>query len=497
MVNGGANGTTGSDARINCRSNKNRRGFNMKSVFSRAATLAALVSVAVLVASCNDFKKTNVVSAPSNGSVNFSVYVALGNSLTAGYQSGALYESAQKYSFPADIARQAGVPDSAFQQPLISDPGIGGRMKVLNLSGPVIGTDPAGAGVPLNLNLARPYNNLGVPGAVLYDMIDTSTSFAAKEAPPRSNPFFQIVLRNPALGSTPVAQALALHPTFMTVWIGANDVLGYATSGGAVGTQGPGTGPTDPTQFAALYNAMMNTLLAGAPNAKFAVANIPDVTDIPFFTTVPDSFPSPITGKNVGAFIVERHDANGKLYAGTVNAKTDYILLTAIDSLNAGVGVPAAAGGTGRPLPNQFVLDSTEVAVVEATINSYNQTIAAFAAAHPDRVALVDAHALLYQIAKEGYVGQGVDLTSDYISGGFFGLDGVHPTSQGYAFVANSFIKAINSQFGANISPVAISMVPSSIVLGKRSAQKEAWPSVYYSALRPMLRLLQGGTDGQ
>lgn len=493
MVTAGIYPASRIDSGSNHGSNKNRRGLNMKSVYSKAATLAALLSVAVLVASCNDFKKTNVVSAPSNGSVNFSVYVALGNSLTAGYQSGALFQSAQKYSFPADIARQAGVPDSAFQQPLISDPGIGGRMKILNLGGPTIGTDPADAGVPLNTTLARPYNNLGVPGAVLYDMIDTSSNFAAKAAPPRSNPFFQIVLRNPALGNNPVAQALALHPTFMTVWIGANDVLGYATSGGTVGTLGPGSGPTDPTQFAALYNAMMNTLLAGAPNAKFAIANIPDVTDIPFFTTVPDSFPNPVTGKNIGAFIVQRHDANGALYSGFVNAKTDYILLTAIDSLNAGVGIPAAAGGTGRPLPSQFVLDSSEVAVVEATINAYNQTIAAFAAAHPDRVALVDAHALLYQFAKEGYVGQGVDLTSEYISGGFFGLDGVHPTSQGYAYVANDFIKAINAQFGSSISPVSISMIPSSIVLGKRSAQKVAWPNVDYSALKPMLRLLQGG----
>jgi GDSL-like Lipase/Acylhydrolase len=464
----------------------------MKSVLSKVMIVGAIAALAVLVVSCGDFKKSSVVNAPSNGSVDFSVYVALGNSLTAGYQGGALFQSAQEYSYPADIARQASVPDANFKQPLMPNPGTGQLMYIKSLSGPSIGEGSATMVAPTDAGtLLRPYNNLGIPGAVLYDMIDT-TNFAAKSTA-RQNPYFALILRNAAFGNSPVAQALALHPTFVSVWIGANDVLGYATSGGVVGTQGPGSGPTDPTIWAALYNQMMDALLAGAPNAKFAVANIPDVTAIPFFTTVPDSFASPITGKNVGAFIVERHDANGNLYAGSVNAKTDYILLTAIDSLNAGVGVPVGAGGTGRPLPNQFVLDSLEVARTEAAINAYNQTIAAFASAHASRVALVDAHAVLNDFDKYGYVGQGVDLTSSYITGGFFGLDGVHPTSQGYAYVANAFIKSINSSFGANIPMMAISSVPSSIVLGKTSLQKSPWPNVSSSALQSFLRLLPKG----
>ncbi|HQT92692.1 MAG TPA: G-D-S-L family lipolytic protein, partial [Candidatus Kryptobacter bacterium] len=77
----------------------------MKSVLSKFVAVGAIAALAILVVSCGDFKKSSVVNAPSNGSVDFSVYVALGNSLTAGYQAGALYESAQKYSYPADIAR--------------------------------------------------------------------------------------------------------------------------------------------------------------------------------------------------------------------------------------------------------------------------------------------------------------------------------------------------------------------------------------------------------
>jgi hypothetical protein len=459
----------------------------------RLKELITLIVLIMIVASCSEFKKTSVVTPPSNGTLNLTTFVSLGNSLTAGYQSGALFESAQEWSYPADIAKQAGA--AGFVQPLMPDPGTGALMSITSLTGPVIHTGNATVTLPTNSSsLLRPYNNLGIPGAVLFDLTDT-TDFGTKSVA-RDNPFFSLILRSKVFpgipnASSPVAQALALKPTFMTVWIGANDVLGYATSGGTVGTGGPGTGPTDPSTFGYLYDQMIGSLLAGDSTAKFAVANIPDVTGIPFFTTVPDSFANPQTGKNVGAFIVERHHADGTLHAEPINAKTDYILLTAIDSLDAGVGVPTFVGGTGRPLPDEFVLDSLEVALVEARIQAYDNTIETFANLNPTRVVMVDAYSAFNNFAKYGYFAQGVVLTNSYISGGFFGLDGVHPTSQGYAYVANLFIQAINSHFGSNIPIVPISSVPGSIVLGKNSVGKFGLPKIHYSDLKPMLQLIQ------
>lgn len=467
----------------------------MKQMSLKLAGIVTVATIAFLVASCGDFKKSSVVNPPSNGSLNFTTYVALGNSLTAGYQNGALYQSAQLYSYPYLIAQQTGAQN--FQQPLISDPGIGGRLKIVNLVGPVIGSDPVQGGSPLNANLNRPYNNLGVPGAVLYDLIDTS-SFSAKALPPRKNPFFSIILRNSAFGSSAVAQALSLKPTFVTVWIGANDVLGYASSGGTVGTD-PATHslPTDLQTFTYLYNQAMNALLSGAPNAKFATANIPDVTAIPFFTTIPAVVVNPQTQQPVtvnGQFvplIVQRHDANGNLYVGQANPLYDLILLTAADSLKAGVGIPAALGGTGRPLGTQFVLDSLEVARVRAATQGFNQVISAFANSNSTRIVMVDAYGILNKIKQNGYVADGVTLTSSYISGGFFGLDGVHPTSRGYAVVANEFIQAINQHFGSNIPLVPLSQVPGSVILAKGTPKVILWPDIHFSDLKPMLQLMQ------
>jgi len=446
-----------------------------------------LTTYCLLFVSCGDFKKTNVVAPPSNGKLDFSSFVSLGNSLTAGYQSGALFESAQEWSFPADIAKETGA--SNFVQPLMPNPGTGALMSITSLSGPVINKGNAIITLPTNASLTRPFNNLGIPGAVLYDLIDTS-DFSSKSQQ-RQNPFFSLVLRNKLFGSSPVAQALKLNPTFMSVWIGANDVLGYATSGGTVGTGGPGTGPTDANVWAYLYTQTMSALLAGAPNAKFVVANIPDVTAIPFFTTIlpfvygTNGEPIVFNGSHV-PLIVQRHDANGNLYVGPADTLHDFILLTASDSMAALAGTSLS-----HPLLNQFVLDSSEAANVESAIQAYNGTIQAFANSNSSRVALVDIYSTFNDFAKTGYVGQGVTLTNSYISGGTFGLDGVHPTSQGYAYVANIFIKAINSHFGSNISQIPISSVPGSIMLGKTASSKTGLPNIHYSDLKPMLQLIQ------
>jgi hypothetical protein len=46
------------------------------------------------------------VPAPSSGGADFSNYIAVGNSLTAGYADGGLYDDAQMQSYPAIIAGQ-------------------------------------------------------------------------------------------------------------------------------------------------------------------------------------------------------------------------------------------------------------------------------------------------------------------------------------------------------------------------------------------------------
>ncbi len=398
-----------------------------------------LVIVALLAIGCEDRSELAPPAPPSTGDVNFARFVTLGNSLTAGYQNGALYESAQMYSIGKLIADQVGVQ---FEQPIISDPGTGGRLEVqaLTATGIQLYTNP-NQGQPKNIALNRPYNNLAVPGAFLYDIANATNSrdcysfvFGGQE-----NPLFDLVLRGQG---TMLAQAKAYNPTLITLWIGNNDILGHATSGATV--------PFTPVpNFTALYTALATELKN--TGAKVVVANIPDVTAIPFFTTVGPT----LAAQGVSAVWIER--GVGDTVPASVT--TNFITLRASELLAQGKGLSRT-----NPLPNNVVLDSLEAANVRNIISQYNSAIASIASANG--FGLVDANALLNR-ARTGITVNGIRFTTQYVTGGLFSLDGVHPTNRGYAIVANEFIQVINQKWNANIPLINVSIIPGSLILRK------------------------------
>ena len=101
------------------------------------------------------------------------------------------------------------------------------------------------------------------------------------------------------------------------------------------------------------------------------------------------------------------------------------------------------------PIDNQYVLDANEVALVKEHVASYNATIKSVAAAKG--LAIFDAYTFLENVNTYGYYGDGLGLTSKFVTGGIFSLDGIHLTPRGYSIVANQFIDAINSKYGSNI----------------------------------------------
>src|SRR4051794_41017511 len=153
--------------------------------------------------------------------VDFTRYVSLGDSLTAGFWSGGLVSTVQVNSYPALLYRQATGSSTGFEQPLVKAPGIPAALQLVSLVPNLVIAPASGQGVPLNLNLPRPYNNLGVPGSRVHDTLATT-----------NGGLHDLILRNPNFGNTTaLVQALILKPTFVTLWIGNNDVLGAATSG--------------------------------------------------------------------------------------------------------------------------------------------------------------------------------------------------------------------------------------------------------------------------
>ena len=162
---------------------------------------------ALIFVSCEDKSDLTAPGPVNTGDADFSRFYAIGNSLTAGYQSSSLYESAQKYSFGKQIANQV---NATFEQPTVADPGIGGRIDVLTVSPFVTTTQPEAGGLPTNSTYAGTYNNMGIPGIVVGDALLTTSSPSPISG---DNPLIDVVLRGQG---TVLEQVLRETPTFIS-----------------------------------------------------------------------------------------------------------------------------------------------------------------------------------------------------------------------------------------------------------------------------------------
>ena len=273
--------------------------------------LALLAVLGLFFASCSD---DDVITDPdpdpdpvnySSGSADFSNYVALGNSLTAGFSDAALFIDGQTASFPNMLAGAFALAGGGdFTTPFMADnlggmtlggtpiPNLGNRLILDFSTGDPLPTPvPGQGGTEVSNILSGPFNNMGVPGAKSYHLVAPGYGNVAGVAAGLANPYFARFASDP--GTTVLVDAVVQNPSFFTLWIGNNDVLSFATSGGSgidqTGNLEPatygGNDLTDPQVFGGVYTNLLDALTANG--AKGVVANIPDVTKIPFFTTVP------------------------------------------------------------------------------------------------------------------------------------------------------------------------------------------------------------------
>jgi len=497
----------------------------MKSLnWKNTITKVASVTIACTVISACDSDFSNPVgdtSSYNSGSADFTKFVSIGDSLTAGYADSALYLSGQENSFPAVLAEQfSTVGGGAFTQPLVSDnlgglifntvanPEFGNRLVLdaeTSSPEPIAGTQttevlrfgayPGGvSGI----------SNMGVPGAKSFHLGAAGYgSETVLTTPGPANPYF--VRFATSESTTVIADAAGQLPSFFTMWIGNNDVLSYATTGG-VGVDQTGVsddpstyGTNDITSvnaFAGTYAALVGAMTTGAnADAKGVLINIPDVATIPYFTTVPfnavsldqatadalmaggfDAYNAGIQSQIGVTISQEEADLRTIAFTAGQNAvlisdedltdlsggglpsmrqatADDLLVLTTSSKIGTEDTGPTAVWGVSQPLEDGDVLIPSEIQAIETARTAFNATIKAAADAN-DNLIHVDSAALMAGIQSTGYDYGTGSVTSTYATGGAFSLDGVHPTARGYAVVANEIIAAINTGFGANIPPV-------------------------------------------
>jgi len=431
--------------------------------------LAMLISA--LLFNCSDADDLLVPPALDTGTADFSNYVSVGNSLTAGYSSGALLIRDSQYSFPNLIAQQT---EASFVQPIIEYPGLGGFdpatgtifgvYELASLAGSPTRATAVGDPMALFTNATAPaFNNLGIPGILMYDALYavSSTTTASAMAGGDPNTFVDIVLRGS--GNSPLGQAIAQSPTFVTLWIGNNDVLGAVVNGDVI----PGMLPTPTATFQMLFEGIVASLANAG--IDFLVANIPSVSSIPYTTTLPPYVFDPVTKEVVlvGGLPIP--------WTGITDPENSMVLLGASSYLAA--SIPAGLGGPGVPLADELWLDPQEILAINTAVEEYNDVIMSLSVTY--NYGVVDVNYLLEMASLLGISNFGETVTTDFVTGGIFSLDGIHPSPRGNGIIANEFIKAINAFFSANIKLVNPNDLPALVIPTGKTGKPLSYYDIY------------------
>lgn len=440
----------------------------MRVAFRRPLTAAAALATLALGACVDDDQSIVETQTPANGGALFQRYVSLGNSITAGFQSGGLTAIMQDSSYPRLLATRASV--QGFGQPRIAGAGCPQPM-----TAPLVPAPAAPPGSPCGrIDSSGLTQNLAVPGVRIADLFVTP-----------SNPLNAAQRLYGLLtgGRSQVNAMIAADPTFVSVWIGNNDALSAALGG----TLGPAAAGADSnltrlSVFQASLNALVDSIKRAGPQGALLVGVVDAVLAAPLIQ--PGAY-----------FYVARDPATGQFQGKTVNANCSPVN-------NLGQPNPLAANlvsfqivgdnsfpeincdpnayVVGDPRRGVYLLDTAEQAVVRTRVGQYNAAIQA--AANANGWAYADPNAILgpllltknadgrYQNVRkcqdlptaataaqlQAAVLNSCPVTGPTAAPGFFGtlisFDGVHPSTAAHKILATEFARIINAKYGTQIA---------------------------------------------
>ena len=346
-------------------------------------------------------------------------YVALGNSITAGFQSGGISDASQRASFATLLAQQAGVAYDYASMGAGCPPPLTSLSELLSVGAgnacAVVGQTPG----------RKRLNNVAVPGADSFDPTSTDATGDLLE---------QLILD----GKSQVQKALEETPSFVTVWIGNNDVLGSAIEGVL--------DATPQALFAENYGRMVDQLVAGGVQDGVLIGVV-DVTKIPLLVPAP-ALADPslrlilnfVTGESV------------TFAANCTGSSTALISVAIVPAIAQGLHSPAidCVKGTGtNPVGERFIVDAAEQAALAAAVAGYNVYISAKAA--EEGFTFYDPNPMFAEARANGEIPTVPNVSSPTPFGLLFSLDGVHPSSRAHVRIANALIDLINSEYGTSM----------------------------------------------
>ena len=169
----------------------------------------AIAVVLTSLAACADLS-----SGPDGDPANLNRYVAMGSSISMGGASDGVVSESQQSSWPALLAADVGVE---FSLPLIASPGcrapiVAPLLNFRRADNTLITDAPTCA--PNVAGVVLPSQNVSLYGATAED--------AVNRRPGGANPLYSRVLEE---GQTQIAAMRSLNPTFVSIELGANELL--------------------------------------------------------------------------------------------------------------------------------------------------------------------------------------------------------------------------------------------------------------------------------
>lgn len=425
--------------------------------------------LSVLLFSCNKEDEGNRL-----GELDLSKPAAIGGNFLSGYQDGALYGKGQVNSITTllydNISKFGGESMNIPYLIVNTEDGIGVNLKYWEsefqtrsrLGDRTDCNDEVSLGPVKSLYATSTFTDFTnfsefdgryqcVPYMTTMDMWDPSFGDVSNTR----IPYYHRFASSPGV-STSAQDLINGNPSFVTVWLGMEDIYNYAITGGQEGE----------IPSRADFKANMVALLDGvtANGAKGVIANIPSIDHFPFFNLIPFNGANldqsqvdelnglyELSGMNhinfkVGAngFITYDDDApNGIRHM----LEGERMLLTApLDSMKCFL-----YGLLVEYVDKRYTLTLNEISEIQAATIAYNEVIAELAETYD--FAHFDANAFFSEVSN-GIKWNGADLDLEFVSGGFLSLDGLHPNQKGHELLTNEIIKAINIHYNTRVPTI-------------------------------------------
>lgn len=462
---------------------------------STTRTTLAAAGAALAAAACSSDPVLVGTTPPSGAAPFMARYVAVGNSITAGFQSGGINDSTQRRSYARMLAIAAGLDSSGFRYPSLRAPGCPAPIANFITGVRTSGDTASACALRDPASVTASLNDVAVPGANSFDAVGLGLTAGA--AGSLTTGGYSVLTALILGGQSQLQRAVQLDPTFATVWIGNNDVLAGALGAGGTAaapvTPGDSARATTVANFRSNYATLVNGLVSGSRNLKGGVLiGVVDPTNAPIL--VPFAVFNPnVAGSSqaaygavLGVFGVTgfsptpTRPATFRLnFAANCTTSAAAIPFPALVALNRVIPAaapgftidcsgttplnPLAAPSATNPPQSAFFVTDAERAFYSGRVAAYN----AYIQAKADSVgfAYLDPNVLFAQLRSGGAIPLFPNLANPTApfataAGRYVSNDGVHPSTSAHYVFANALIALINQKYGASLGANIRALTP-------------------------------------